>query len=71
MLAGSVRLTGRYTVPRPPRENLFAHLAERLGAPEGTGVEELTERAGAFLDENISSAAVRVRRTRMTRETMR
>ncbi|MGW3690445.1 PEP/pyruvate-binding domain-containing protein [Streptomyces sp. NPDC005125] len=53
--SGSVRLTGYYTVPRPPRAHLLGHLAQQLGAAEDAGPEELCERAGEFLAEHISA----------------
>ncbi|MEU8530820.1 PEP/pyruvate-binding domain-containing protein [Streptomyces sp. NPDC048629] len=53
LTAGSVRLAGYYTVPRPPRDHLLGHLAERLGAPDVTDLAELTALAGEFLTRNV------------------
>lgn len=49
---GSARLTGYYSVPRPPRPDLLGHLAGRLQAPEHV---DLAEAAGEFLARHVSA----------------
>ncbi|MCZ4099669.1 phosphoenolpyruvate synthase [Streptomyces sp. H39-C1] len=49
---GSARLTGYYSVPRPPRPDLLGHLAGRLQTPEHA---DLAEAAGAFLARRVSA----------------
>ncbi|WP_329402925.1 phosphoenolpyruvate synthase [Streptomyces virginiae] len=51
---GSGRLTGYYSVPRPPRADLLGHLAARLGMPEDG---DLAHYASEFLNRYVRAPA--------------
>ncbi|KUJ65616.1 phosphoenolpyruvate synthase [Streptomyces albus subsp. albus] len=46
-------LTAYYGRPRPPRRDLYGHLASRLAAPAGAGPEALRSAAAGFVAETV------------------
>ena len=50
---GSNRLLGFYRAPRPPRENLLAHLANQLGVPDAGDEAALTAAVARLFDEHV------------------